>query len=247
MSWLSQVLRKGRKPAKRAEQWPAGYGDAEKAIFRAASPHTMTDSRRVLALIQATRHVARYVPGDIVECGVWKGGSMMVVARTLLEAGTRDRNLYLFDTFEGMTQPTDKDVEATGATALQYYEAARMEGSVGSEWCRSPLEEVRANMESTGYPAALVHYAKGKVEDTIPRAAPERIALLRLDTDWYESTRHEMIHLFPRLSVGGVLIVDDYFWWRGSREAVDEYVARNKLRLLLTPVEGGACIGVKEA
>jgi len=89
--------------------------------------------------------------------------------------------------------------------------------------CYSPLEEVKRNMEATGYPPAQISYIKGKVEDTLPAEAPAQIAVLRLDTDWYESTRHELVHLYPRLSPGGVLIIDDYGYWTGARKAVDEY------------------------
>ena len=74
---------------------------------------------------------------------------------------------------------------------------------------------------------------KGKVEDTLPGHAPDHIAVLRLDTDWYASTKHEMEHLYPRLARGGVLIIDDYGHWAGSRQAVDEYLAEHGIHLLL--------------
>jgi hypothetical protein len=81
-------------------------------------------------------------------------------------------------------------------------------------------------MTATGYPSNKIHFIKGPVEETIPRQMPSpSIALLRLDTDWYESTKHELIHLFPRLSAGGILIIDDYGHWAGARQAVDEYFA----------------------
>ncbi len=102
------------------------------------------------------------------------------------------------------------------------------------------MEEARANVLSTGYPAGNVALIKGKVEDTIPAAAPAKIALLRLDTDWFESTDHELKHLYPRLSRGGILIVDDYGYWQGARKAVDQYIAENQLQLLLTRVDDSA-------
>jgi hypothetical protein len=92
-----------------------------------------------------------------------------------------------------------------------------------SEWCFASIEEVKSNMESTRYPNSKVVYVKGKVEDTIPNVIPENIALLRLDTDWYESTLHELNHLYPRLENRGVLILDDYGHWQGARKATDEY------------------------
>jgi len=112
-------------------------------------------------------------------------------------------------------------------------------------WALAPLERVQQNMASTGYPAELVRYHKGKVEDTLPEAAPDGVALLRLDTDWYESTRHELVHLYPRLASGGVLIIDDYGFWRGSREATDEYLESVGWPVLLTRVDQSGRIGVK--
>jgi O-methyltransferase len=99
-------------------------------------------------------------------------------------------------------------------------------------WCIASLDDVRANLLSTGYPANQIHFVPGKVEQTIPKTLPERLALLRLDTDWYESTKHELEHLYPRLSNDGVLIIDDYGHWRGAREAVDEFFLRSRHPLL---------------
>jgi len=107
------------------------------------------------------------------------------------------------------------------------------------------MEEARANVLSTGYPAAKMAFVKGKVEDTIPASAPRQIALLRLDTDWFESTYHELVHLYPRLSPGGILIVDDYGYWQGARKAVDRYVEEQQLKLLLTRVDDSARMSVK--
>ena len=100
-------------------------------------------------------------------------------------------------------------------------------------------------MATTGYPGPI-HYVQGKVEDTVPGAGPEQIALLRLDTDWYESTLHELVHFFPRLVPGGVLIIDDYGWWKGARKAVDEYFEANRVQILLNRMDvTGARIAIK--
>ena len=85
----------------------------------------------------------------------------------------------------------------------------------------------------------------GKVEQTIPAAAPPSIALLRLDTDWYESTRHELEYLFPRLAIGGVLIIDDYGWWAGARRAVDEYFGAHSAPILLNIIDDTGRVGVR--
>jgi hypothetical protein len=245
-NWLRSVGLKKPKPAK-PPSFPYGYGEEELATHAECSKFTVTDKRRILSLIHAVRYVVRNdIPGDIVECGVFRGGSMMVVARTLLNLNHTSRDLHLLDTYEGMPAPADNDeamVKDIDAKAM--FEQHKFEGKDASAWTYSPLEEVKKNVGSVGYPADKVHYVKGKVEDTLPGAAPERIALLRLDTDFYESTRHELIHLYPRLSVGGVLLIDDYLSWRGSHEAVDEYVTENKVRILLNPIDGGGVIGVK--
>lgn len=201
-------------------------------------PFTMTSRERMHALYQATAYVAQAaIPGAIVECGVWRGGSMMLVCRTLLARGARDRGLFLFDTYAGMTAPTAEDVDVAGRPASALLAAAPPSGDPESVWCVASLDDVRANVLSTGYPADLCHFVVGRVEETLPARAPEQIALLRLDTDWYASTRHELAHLFPRLSDGGVLIVDDYGHWRGARKAVDEYLSAHAPGLLLHRID----------
>lgn len=204
-------------------------------------PYTLTSVQRIAALCEAVRYVVeRRIPGDIVECGVWKGGSMMAVARTLLGLGDQSRQLYLYDTFEGMTAPTDKDISLLGKAAEDLLKT-ESKSDPASVWCVSSLESVQQALGSVGYEAAKTHYVKGRVEDTIPHDVPERIALLRLDTDWYESTRHELEHLYPRLSVGGVLIIDDYGHWRGARQAVDEYMRKHGMLLLHRIDYSGRC------
>jgi hypothetical protein len=183
----------------------------------------MTSIERMYALFQAVRHIhAAGVPGDVVECGVWRGGSSMLAALTLESLGDRGRRLWLYDTFEGMSEPTAADVALTGERMADGWDARR--AADDPVLCVASIEDVRDNMASTGYPAELIELVRGRVEDTIPAQAPNRIALLRLDTDWYESTRHELEQLWPRLSPGGVLILDDYGHWLGARRAVDEFL-----------------------
>jgi hypothetical protein len=209
--------------ATRDAQALADLSDAERAIVARVAPFTMTSLDRRASLLQAVDHVVRHgVPGDIVECGVWRGGSMMAVALALLARGDTQRHLYLYDTFEGMSEPTAADRSHDGVSAqLQLERTARGQGV----WCEAGLEDVQANLWSTGYPRERIHFVQGRVEDTIPATLPQQIALLRLDTDWYESTRHELQHLYPRLQSQGVLIIDDYGHWQGARQAVDEYFA----------------------
>lgn len=214
-------------------------------IYKKVKPYTMTSPERVFALCDAVKYIhEKNIEGDIVECGVWKGGSMMAVAETLLRSGDSSRNLYLFDTFEGMAPPTDKDVDLAGVTAESLLKNSdkMIDDSV---WCLAPLEMVKSAVNSVGYPGEKIHFVKGMVEQTIPLGAPGKIALLRLDTDWYESTKHEMEHLFPRLSKGGVLIIDDYGHWQGARKAVDEYFEKYNVKILLNRIDYTGRIAVK--
>jgi O-methyltransferase len=204
---------------------PPDLSDEDSEIIEKVAGYTMTSVDRQIALIQAVRQlVRRGVEGCLVECGVWRGGSSMAAALTLAQEGDTSRELYLFDTFEGMTNPQTVDRSVDGASAQTLLE--RDSDKSTSVWAVAAIEDVRHNMLSTGYPKHLMRYVKGPVETTIPSCAPQGpIALLRLDTDWYESTKHELTHLFPLLSDGGVLIIDDYGHWQGARKAVDEYFA----------------------
>jgi hypothetical protein len=202
----------------------------------------MTSAERVIHLARAVEYIVRNgIRGAFVECGVWRGGSMMAIAYTLTRLGVCDRDLYLFDTFEGMPPPEPIDVLHDGTPASEVLAASAQDSLY---WARAGLAEVRRNMSATGYPQARVHFVQGRVEDTIPGRAPDLIALLRLDTDWYSSTRHELERLYPRLGSDGVLVIDDYGWWRGARRAVDEYFAGLAFPPLLHRIDesGRSCI-----
>jgi len=223
--------------------FPVDFEEADRDLYRRVGPYTMTTPPRIYALARATEYVAaRGLPGAIVECGVWRGGSMMAVALTLARLGVTDRELYLFDTFSGMTPPTDEDVRRTGERAADLLDTEARDADV---WAIASLDEVREAVLSVGYPAERIHFVEGPVEETLPAHAPEQIALLRLDTDWYTSTKHELVHLYPRLERGGILLLDDYGYWQGARQAVDEYVAENDVQLLLNRIDHTARIAVK--
>lgn len=197
--------------------------DAEWETWQLVEPFTMTSLERILTAIRAAVYVSENaIPGDIVECGVWRGGSSMAMARTLRQLDDTSRRIFLFDTFEGMTEPTPVDISPHGQPASKLLSEAT-DRDTSWMWCIASLEDVRANLGKTEYPTGQIEYVKGRVEETIPGAAPDAISILRLDTDWYESTKHELEHLYHRLSPGGVLIIDDYGHWQGSRKAVDEF------------------------
>jgi len=194
---------------------------AEKAIMASVRPYTMTSEERMASLLSAVRHISTHkIPGDIVECGVWRGGSMMIVAQMLVSLNDTSRKLYLYDTYEGMSVPTEHDKRIGGQSAETLLSEAPAQTGI---WCYASLEDVKRNLLSTGYPKENIIFVKGKVEDTIPGSLPQSVALLRLDTDWYESTKHELEHLFPLLVKNGLLILDDYGHWQGAKKAVDEY------------------------
>jgi len=216
-------------------RYPLDFTEEEKEICNVVAPFTMTSIERIVALIRATKYIAENdIQGDIVECGVWRGGSMMVCAHVLQRLGNTTHTLYLFDTFEGMSVPTVKDKQFDGIPAEQLLSMA---GKGTGIWCHADKHDVMANLLSTGYPADNVRFVEGKIEETIPQTLPERICLLRLDTDWYESTKHALIHLYPRLVGHGVLIIDDYGHWRGAREATDAYFQQSKTKPFLNRID----------
>jgi O-methyltransferase len=215
-------------------------------IYQKYHGYTMIPWQGLYVAYSVAKHVAlNNIPGSIVECGVWKGGCMAIMAETLAFYGASNRDFYLFDTFEGMPEPGVNDAHTYGEfDPLQTYNAHKKDTHV--DWCYGPYEGVKALTESLKCPGAKFHLIKGKVEDTIPGTLPEKIAILRLDTDWYESTIHELNHMFPLLQEGGFLMVDDYGSWAGARKAVDEYFIAHALhkRMFLNVVYGhGSVIG----
>ena len=234
-----------RKTKKKRSYKREAFTEKDIATIEFVMPYTMTSYERVYSVIEATKYIEeKNLPGSIVECGVWRGGSSMAIARTLKECGNTRRDLYLYDTYEGMPEPTEHDVSIGGSDAAKRFEETKTTED-RSSWCEASLEDVQQNMKLVGYNEEKIHYVQGKVEETIPETCPEHIALLRLDTDWYESTKHELAHLYPRLVQGGVLIIDDYGHWEGARKAVDEYFAQNNITMLLNRIDYTGRVGVK--
>ena len=226
-----------------------GMGDVEPDFFplyERCRNYTMTSWERLYGLYSAVRYIVRAnIPGDFLECGVWRGGSMMMVALTLLALDRTDRRLLLFDTFEGLPKPDEAlDVDIWGNRGIDGWRPHKKTDQ-SSDWAYASVEKVRANMESTGYPMDQVFFVKGMVEETLPAKAPEAIALLRLDTDWYSSTRHELEQLYPRLSKNGALILDDYGHFQGARKATDEYLKTLDKPPLLIRVDYAGRMAIK--
>lgn len=217
--------------------FPPDFSEFTRRIFASVKNYTATSPERVHALIEAVTYIEkRKIDGALVECGVWKGGSAMAMLLALQHMGSTERDIYLYDTFSGMSPPSAVDIAFNGQAALHTFSATKNADDTSTWYC-APLEEARRNILSTGYPREKIHFIKGKVEDTLPETIPSSVALLRLDTDWYESTKHELVYLFPRVSPHGVLIIDDYGHWQGAKTAVDEYLAEQHLQLFLHRID----------
>lgn len=165
---------------------------------------------------------------------------MMAAALTLLDCGSADSEIYLYDTFDEVPLPGPHDGHFTGRDMREIYHEA-IEDPI---YDRYPLDRVAELMSKTGYPEANVHLIEGLVEQTIPDRAPDQVALCRLDTDFYESTAHEMEHLFPRIAEGGILVIDDYGDFSGARKAVDEYFERLERPPFLTRIDESCRLAV---
>lgn len=159
------------------------------------------------------------------------GGSIMNMALTQLQFN-KIVHIYLYDTFEGMTPPGKFDVNYKGTPASRILKRPSKRGICS-------LEEVKKNVSLTGYPQEFLHFRPGDVAVTLKAAVPEKIALLRLDTDWYESTKISLESLYPKLIRGGVLILDDYGYWRGARKATDDYFSSIGINPRFKPMESG--------
>jgi predicted O-methyltransferase YrrM len=226
---------------------PLAYHDVtpwEKARFLEVSGLVCQAPAPAVSLLRAVQYVLdAKIPGDLVECGVYRGASPILMAKALQKGGEFGRKIWLYDTFEGMPKPSEEDVYYTGHREIDVWDQRRRGDSEKSTEVYSPLDEVKRNVFRSGYPSENFVFVKGKVEDTIPDRVPAKIALLRLDTDYYASTRHELEHLYPLLSRAGVLILDDYGAYQGARKAVDEYL-RNR-PIFLARLDENVRIGIK--
>jgi hypothetical protein len=184
-------------------------------FYDKVSPYSGTSRERIYGLFECLEQIRKdNIKGDMVECGLWKGGNVLGICEYLFRHNITDVNVWGYDTFTGMTQPTDVDKDDTGTPAINIFEQVK---------CESPYEEVLTVLEKTYFPKSKIKLVVGDVLNTLDISYPENISLLRLDTDWYESTKKELEVLYPKLSSGGYMIVDDYGHWQGCRKAVNEY------------------------
>jgi O-methyltransferase len=200
-------------------------------IIKSVKPYTMTSHERLYQLIYCVKYVIENnIPGDLVECGVWRGGSILTMIKTLQSLKVSDRKLQLFDTFS-----SDDIFETKSAVAEdtpfqgsleEIKESSGMDFSVD-------LDDVKRVMRETGYPFENVVFNVGRVEETIPQSQIDRISLLRLDTDWYDSTKFQLEELYDKVVPNGVVIFDDYGFWKGHKKAADEFLEKRNIKPLM--------------
>lgn len=190
----------------------------DRGVFRSiVTPYTMTTAPRINALFQSMEFIRNNgIKGDYVECGVWRGGNILGMMRYLEYHGNTEPNIWLYDTFSGMTPPENVDVDFMNNKAEDILEHVL---------CMNSLEEVKQALTNSNYPSDKVKYVIGDICETLllKENVPDKIALLRLDTDWYNSTKIELEVLWDKLEVGAPCIIDDYGHWQGCRKAVDEF------------------------
>ena len=227
------------------------YHDIDDPFFIETFPkikdHTITamgGAEPTWALYKSIQYIVKNdIPGDIVECGVWNGGSILLAAMALIHFGDTSRRLYLYDTFNGMPRPDDIDKRWDGISALPTWESFTTRGQ---PWgYGGTIDVVREVLRKSEYPQDQFIFMPGMVEDTLPNACHASISLPRLDTDFYKSTLHELVHLYPLLESGGILIIDDYGIFQGARKATDEYIAEADLKVFLSRVDENVRLIVK--
>jgi len=237
-----EISRAGRKLA---SEMPVEFNDSERALFKFVKDNelSMTSNERLYATIMACKYAEdQNITGDFVECGVWRGGNSILAAGIF----TAHRKILLFDTFDGMTEPTDIDHTTFGKTSAKEKFNQRIQNGE-EKWCYSSLDEVKDNFAKAGLLSDRVKFVKGDVLKTLEdeNNLPEKISVLRLDTDWYESTKKELEVLYPRLSIGGIIMIDDYGHWAGAKKAVDEYFEQHGGRPFLQYIDRTGRVGIK--
>ena len=203
---------------------------------------------RFLSLYQSVNYIYKNnIPGDLVECGVFKGGSAMMMAYSMQEFNkdhNEEKKLWLYDTFEGMANPSVHDENILNQKATYELKKNKKKENQNDIWAYSPMSYVDKNIKKTGINQKNIVFIKGLVENTLLNIKPKKISLLRLDTDFYESTKKELEELYPLLEVGGVIIIDDYGHWKGCKKAVDEYFI-DKKNIFFQQIDYSGLIGVK--
>ena len=204
--------------------FPIEAKDNIKDIIKICIKYSMTGEKRMYVLSEAIKEVKRKnLEGDFVECGIWKGGNIILFQK-LNNLFNLKKKIFAFDTFEGMPAPNEFDKDSDNVLASDLMLKSEKNSNLNNIHCYSPYEDVVNNI-SKHVDIANIKFIKGKVEETLldDKNLPEKISILRLDTDFYSSTKIELEILYKRLVKGGILIIDDYGHWKGVRKAVDEF------------------------
>lgn len=209
---------------------------------------SMCSTNNLFTTAIAAKYIAQNnIVGDFVECGVFRGGNAIIAAK-IFKLYKSENKVYLFDTFTGMSEPGKYDVKtSTKSPAQNKYLVTKKEDY--TNWAYASIEEVRESFKKLSLLDSKVIFVKGKVEETLIQAnqLPNAISFLRLDTDWYESTKKELEVLYEKLILGGILVIDDYANWNGVRKAVDEFFKELAPPMFFTLIDKGARIGIKIA
>jgi len=221
----------------------------EKELFDIISEYTMTSHERIFALMKSINFVKHNnVDGDFVECGVWRGGNLILFQK-FVEKYNLSKKIYAYDTFEGMSEPDKIDETFKGESSIDllnklYKKKVDRKKNILIADCS--IEQVQENFKKFSNKNNLI-CVKGPVEKTldIKENLPNKISILRLDTDWYSSTKKELEVLFPLLEKNGILIIDDYGFWKGARKAVDEYFENKNVTMFKIDFTGRMIINSK--
>lgn len=216
---------------------PKDYGNWEKiALFYKVYPYTMVSAKRLSNIYRLAESAEKQkIPGAFAECGVWKGGCSAVMA-FIAKKYLSGRKLWLFDSFEGLPEPTEEDGQAAKG-----YARGRAEGKLSAiNECVGPLEDVKKIFfELLDINPAEVIISKGWFQNTLPveKHRIGKIAILRLDGDWYASTKTCLENLYDNVVPGGYVVIDDYVHWAGCKKAVDEFLAKKNITAKLITID----------
>lgn len=195
-------------------------------LINLVSNYSMTPKIRIYNLLQSLRHIKYHnIIGDYVECGVWRGGNLILFNKFIENEDFKsNKKIFAYDTFEGMTDPDENDFDLSSKISAKdlLKKDAKKKTNV---WGICNLEQVKLNLNKNLKNINNINLIKGSVEETLNSInnIPEKISLLRLDTDWYSSTKKELEVLYEKVSSGGVIIIDDYGHWGGAKKAVDQF------------------------
>lgn len=252
--WIKNNIKKGinflgyditllsQKPDNKLEYWQ----EAKQAISMVKQNTMLSDLKLATLYEQVIYCEKNNIEGDYVECGVWKGGAVGIIATANLKYGQQRRHIHLFDSFDDICEPITeidgkqamKDIESLYGRKVDNYkgELKPLSGIYDSRGGHGTIETCKELIvEKIRYPKEYLYFHEGWFQETLPIVAPvlKKIALLRLDADWYTSTKICLEYLFDKVVIGGIIIIDDYGRYDGCKKAVDEFLVTKHQTVLL--------------